>query len=313
MTTLFAGGELDSIVPSDSSVYEVTTSSLFNGTYARCAIYVPNSITYAETPSWTSATTFWFRGDLSYGGGVAEKPVLSLYSGSTEVFRVTVLGNVFQMYYLSAASTFTAIGSSFSLSSPTIQTLCLKLVPATGTAEIYAAGTLRASGTATMSLFSGVTKVRLKANSGSYWSQILCKTTSTIGRVVSTKYPTGNGANTAWTSDYAAVDEVPYTDADGITSGTANQVETYTGNTPAVNGFLVEAVVVGLRAKCSETGPQNIQAAIRTSATNYFSSTQALSLGFTGAYGVWEQDPSTTATWVTAVAQAVEFGAKSIT
>lgn len=323
MTILFAGGELDAIIPSDSSVIESTTinsgafTSRYNATYSRCAILVPTTSAYAETPSWSQAGTFWFHGRVNWFSNLFNKSLLSFYDGSTEVFRLLHDGsaNTAQMYYLSAASTFTAIGSSFTLDDADAAVIDVKLVQSTGEATIYVAGTQRATGTVgAMTQFTGVTKVRLKsANSGAYWSQILCSTTSTVGRVVSTKYPTGNGANTSWVGDYTGVDEAVYSDADGITSSSANEVETYTGNTPTVNGFKVEAVVVNARAKRGETGPANLQLALRTSATNYVSSSHALTLGYTGESNVWETNPNTSAAWVTATAQAVEFGVKSIT
>lgn len=320
MTILFASGELDAILPSESSVFEEPTlspigifSEIYDAEYARCAIRINQATAYAEAGGWSSATTFWFHAEVTYAAPVISVTLLNFYSGSTEVFRVRVIGTTFQMQYLSAPGTFTNIGDSFSLSQVVRHRIDVKLVPATGEAKFYAAGTLRASDTiGNMSQFSGVTKARMWSASTAYWSQVLCSTTSTVGRAVSVDPATGNGANTAWTGDYTGIDEATYSDADGITSGTATQVETFTCAGATVNGFKVEGLAVCARVKCGETGPQNIQTAVRTSSTNYFSSTSALTLGFTGVCGIWEQNPNTTADWVTATAQAAEFGVKSI-
>lgn len=321
MTILFAGGELDGLVPSDSTVVESTVISTgswqarWDTQYSRTAIYCPNSATYCETPAFSSATTFWYRGSFNANQYPGALTLLSFYSGSTEVFRIRITANSLQMQYLSAASTWTDIGSAFTFTVLNLQALAVKVVPATGVAEAYLANTLRASGTASggvMSMFSGITKARMWGAGACFWSQILCKTTSTIGRNVSVGYATGNGANTAWTGDYTGIDEIVYSDADGISSGTATQVETYTSSVPTVNGFLVEGVVINARAKCGETGPQNLELCIRTAATNYFSSDHLLTLGYAGYCGIWETDPSTSAAWVTAAAQALEFGVKSI-
>lgn len=321
MTILFADGEICALTPSDSSVFENLDPAIgiyenvFDPDFARASISVPYSAggAYWETPSWSSTPDFWVRARAASGPYPAVLSLLSLYSGTTEVFRVRGLQSSMWMEYLSAVGTFTQIGETFEVSSYDGQDFDVNIKPATGHAAIYVAGTQRAADTiGAMSLFSGITKVRGRALFNTYWSNVICADEPTIGLFLTGLFPTGNGANTAWTGDYTGIDEPIFTDADGITSDVADQIETFTGAAPEVGGHAVRAVAICARAKRGVSGPQNLQLALRVDGANYFSATKALSVGYGGFCGVWETDPSTSAAWVTADAQGVEIGVKSI-
>jgi hypothetical protein len=187
---------------------------------------------------------------------------------------------------------------------------------------MYVSGTLQASGAgaANMSNCNNIAKVqpRIETSSGNTnnWSQIICADEPTVGWKLAERHPTGNSAtNTAWTNDFAAVDEATTVDdTDFITSSAAGDIETYTGNAAAnPAGLAVKALAVCARLKVPATGPQNCQAALRIGGTNYFSANlTGLTSGFGPAVALFATDPSTSAAWASiAAANAAEFGLKS--
>lgn len=146
------------------------------------------------------------------------------------------------------------------------------------------------------------------------WQQYIIASIPTIGFKFKYNVPTSNGANTAWANDYTAVDETVLSRTDNITSDTAGQVETMKAAARTFTGFLVKAVVVNFEALKGVTGPQNVQAALRKSSTDYYSSTISLGYGYVGKQAIWETDPSTSAAWTPTDAgdANLEFGLKSI-
>lgn len=127
--------------------------------------------------------------------------------------------------------------------------------------------------------------------------------------------PNANSStNTAFTGDYTAVDEAILNDADFISSGTANQIETFKAAARNFTGYNVLAVTVNYRALRDTTGPQNIRAVLTIGGTNYETADRALSLGFTNFREYYTTNPATGIAWTPSAAADVnlEFGVKSI-
>lgn len=321
MTILFAGGELSAFVASDlANVTEVTTTALRDTTFSRSAISVNGNIAYAEGAYVASATTAWFHCEINIGANSANGPLLVFYNSSgTAVFRLNVPNfNVMQMQYWNG-SAWTDIGTSYTFPTSTRFTIDIKIIcGASGSASLYTAGSLIGTASATMTAVTNIAKVRLYSNSSftaAGYSQIIAADEPTVGWRLATLAPSANGANTTWTNDYTAVDEATTVDdADFITSSTAAEVETYAAtDAPSGTGMGVKAVVVTARAKIGATGPQNLQMAVRSAGTNYFSSNvTGLGAGFAGVQAVFALDPATAAAWTLANCNSAEIGVKSI-
>jgi hypothetical protein len=214
-------------------------------------------------------------------------------------------------------------GSAFSLDMTSVQTIDLNAVcnTASGSLTLYVAGSSRvASGTIDLSAITALNKARFYGATistigfASYVSQVIMASEPTVGMRLMTLYPSGNGANTAWTGEYTAVDENAYSDADFIYSSTNGQRETYAMTAVgSLTGYAIRAVCVAARAKRGASGPANLQVTVRTASTDYDSSSLALDLGYTANQNIWETNPNTTLTWTAADAAAIQAGVEANT
>lgn len=323
MGFLHAGNELDAFTRSDTTVVEGTTAGTYDSTYARGSIETGASNGYFDTPTFASQTTLWLHFEhyiIANSSNNLSTPVTCVNSSGTDVFRVTTTGsvNVYQAQYWNG-SAWVNIGSTYSLALSTRYVFDIKIVcGGSGSFEFYVGGALYTSGSASMTSVDNIAQIRFRScrtNTTSYYSQIIVANESTIGHKYMTKPPTGNGANTAWSSDYTAVDEATLNEADFITGSADGDIETFTRAALSLGSFAVKAVVVTALAKNNGAAPNNIQAALRIGGTNYFSSNLTLTSGFTPVAAIWATDPSTSATWGTtnAGAATTEFGVKAVT
>jgi hypothetical protein len=148
-------------------------------------------------------------------------------------------------------------------------------------------------------------------------SQVIFSNESTLGWVLATLNPDGNGFNTAWTGSYTDIDEFVLDTNDYIEAIAVNLVETstVTNINGAYSTYNVKAVVVAMRAS-NDTGSviADLQAAIRTASTNYFSPNLSLpkdGTDYSRQY-VWDVNPNTAAAWSQASVTAIEVGVKSV-
>lgn len=332
MTTdaLVAGG-MDALTASDGSVFE-TAAALSSGVFpfdtafADCAVRVGtgtgNITSYAEA-NHANLTTYWKRFDLYFlanGAPSLEYPLMRFYNSvGTEVAKITVtsasLSDLSRLVrtYIWNGSAFVQVGAGFYYQPDTRTPFVVNFVPTTGAFAIYLSGSLRDSGTG--STFSNICKSRMyAAYMTTYWSQIRVADYSLIGTNLKTIVPdTASATNTAWTGTYIEVDEVAYSDADFIYSTSNGDVETYTKSGLDLSAYIVQGMAVSARANCGATGPQNLQLALRTSATNYVSASILQGAGYAVSQNIWATNPNTSAAWASAAAQAAEFGVKAIT
>ncbi len=149
-------------------------------------------------------------------------------------------------------------------------------------------------------------------------SQVIVASESTIGWKLATLTPNANSAtNTAWTGDYTSIDEFPLSTADYIESDTTGQVETYGASDIDVtySAYNVKALVIAARASNDSGSVVNdIQFALRTSATNYFSSNAGLTKDGTdySVQGIFETNPNTGIAWTQSQVNGAEIGVKSV-
>lgn len=325
MTIYFAGGEMGAYIPSDSNAIERTASGSYDATFSRCGIGPRGSSSYAESASFTALNDIWVHFALTDGagsGGSSAIQALTLTNAAgTDLFRVKWdinAGTVAMERWNGSA--WVAVGSSFSINVEIdVQQIDLHVVgnSATGSADLYVAGTQRATASSVdLSLVASITKLRHYGRgtvSDIAVSQVVVANESTIGMRVFTVPVSGAGASSDWTGSFANIDEVAYSDADFINSATANQVSTFAVSAPTLTGYSVRAVAVTARAKRGSSGPANLQLALRSSGTTYFSSSIAQGLGYGANVNVWETDPATGAAWINTAVSSVQPGVKSIT
>lgn len=325
MTIHILGGEMGGWIPSDGNATERTTG-VWDTAFSRCALGPRGSLSYHESASFSALHELWVHFALTDGAGSGGSTTIQAMvlcnAAGTELFRVRWNSTASQlsMEYWNGSAYATA-GSAFSIDvGAGLQHLDLYVNgnSATGSCTLYVSGTQRATAASVdLSQVASITKLRqygMGSVSDTAVSQVVVSTTSTIGGRLFTVPVTGAGATSSWTGAYTSIDEIAYSDADFINSDTANQVSTFSVTAPTLTGYQVVAVAVTARAKRgSASGPQNIQLALRSAGTDYFSSTQALGLGYGAHVNTWETDPATAAAWVNTAIATLQPGVKSIT
>jgi len=318
MTLYVYGSETDVMLASDSTVFEITDNSYFDPTFSRAAVRVQGTESYGEVDPGSNLTTYWIHG-LYRGNVFAETPLISLLDGSgTESFRLNavaaggdILWQSLQMYYLSGAS-WVAIGSPYVVANSELQELDLKVIPGgSGSAELYVAGTRRASGSASMTSFASLRKAHLRTGGTGRWSQIIVADEPTAGCRVITCPATGVGDNNDGTGAYTDINEAVSNDANFVSLSTNGNVKTFDHSTD-FTGYDVLALGVAARIKVGATGLQNVQL-VMDSTSNYVSTTKAGNNGYSNVFYSWPTDPNTSAAWTAANATATHYGLKGIT
>jgi hypothetical protein len=326
MTIYFAGGEMGAFIPSDTNVSE-STSTIFDSSFARCAVRTMRTTEYAESASFSALADCWLHFEMSSasnGNDTTARAVLTAYTSSDTAFARLVSGGggaaVMSLEYWNGTA-WTNAGGTITLDVNTrAQTIDMHIVSnsASGSIKLYIAGTERLdSGTINLSSYSGVAYVRTTGHSvvgtTTAFSQIVVANESTIGWRLKTAPVTGAGATTDWTGSYTEIDELAYSDADFINSATANQVELFSHATTIPAGYTVRAVVVTARAKRGTTGPQNLRLILRSGGTTYDNGSDlALDEGYGAFCAVWETDPATSADFTASSIASLQFGVKSI-
>jgi hypothetical protein len=319
VTFYFMGGELASFIPSNSEGIESTLATSFNASFARCSVTCARSTQYVATPTLALPDTFYIHLDAFRAGvGSSEGSLIAFYAGATEVFRLKASSATLQMSALIGAS-ITNIGSAVAWAGTAgYETIDLYIDgnDASGEAKLYLGGTLVGTASAVdLSLVASITSARFYGYSSTqqYISQVIIADEPTIGMRLLTRYPNGAGSDTAWTGDYTGIDEIIINDADFINSSTNGQVEMVTQTGPAITGYTPRAVGVYARSKWGGTGPENLQLALRSGGTNYFSTSKAQDVGYSAYGNIWETNPATTADWLSSQIDALQPGAKAVT
>jgi hypothetical protein len=328
VSILAFGGEMGFFLPSDANVIEKTaaTGNFYDHSYARCYTSVKGGSSYKDSPAISSQTNFWFHDDIQQTKNTNSTTLVRLieFLDSGGVAWVRLTGNTSDVWQMERwdGSAWVSVGSCVA-TWDALQTLDIHIVSSTasGTINLYMSGTARIlSGTVNLSGFSGVAKVRTWGvvrgiNCEIGHSQMVLASESTIGMRVGTIVMTGNGANTDFTGDYTGIDEAVYNDGDEINSGTANQVELYTGTpVPSFTGYTIRALAITARAKNSGAAPTKMRFMLRSGGTNYDSGSDiTLDVAYGNFCKVWETNPATSAAFLSSEIASLQYGVKSIT
>ena len=329
MSIFLFGGEMGTVTPSDANVIEATndlggSGASYNSAFARCHIRCSGSTSYAQTPVLSNKADIWIHVEIDQTTAITSSTLRTVMemvnAAGTSKFRLQAArtDDNWSLDYHNG-TTWVNLGS-FIADGSALQTCDIHIVSntASGSVAMYMSGTNRfTSATTDFSSIAGVAQLKMygvtAAVDGQHaFSQIILADEPTVGMRVFTVPVSGVGADTGFTGAYTEIDEVTYSDADFINSGTANQVSTYATTAPALTGYNVRAVSVTARAKRGAGGPQNIQLALRSGGTTYFSSSQALDVAYGAHINVWETNPATSAAWVNTAVASLQPGVKSI-
>ncbi|MFC3318586.1 hypothetical protein ACFOHY_17475 [Rhizobium rosettiformans] len=151
-------------------------------------------------------------------------------------------------------------------------------------------------------------------SNSSYYSGIVVADEPTDYMTVHQTLPTGNGAETAWTGDYTAVDETGVNDTDFIQATAADQVETFTFSQLGSEwaAYEIKAVTVGMRAVGGVATP-TVEGVARIDGVNYAQAAQLPTPATFGAVqAVFETNPADDSAWTRDVINAAQFGVKAV-
>ncbi|MEW6385900.1 MAG: hypothetical protein AB1491_00065 [Thermodesulfobacteriota bacterium] len=129
--------------------------------------------------------------------------------------------------------------------------------------------------------------------------------------------PTAAGNSTQWDpssgSNWDCVDEVPASDTDYVSTNVSNEIDLYTFSD--LSGSIEEVKCVQVQARAVKEGaptPQNLQLAVRSGGSNYFSGDKAVPATTpTALANIWATNPDTSAAWTPSEVNNAEFGVKA--
>lgn len=129
---------------------------------------------------------------------------------------------------------------------------------------------------------------------------------------VQTLSPTGAGASTQWTPDtgsnYARVNEIPYSAANYAQDSTSGHRDTYAMADLSATPGTILAVQNNLILKRTDASAISVKPAIKSGATVYYGSSYATTATDTVARDLRTVDPATSAAWTASGVNALEAG-----
>ena len=337
MGVLFAGGEDICFTQVGAGNAVSTVTSYRRTAYSRCTLGAATS-TSANGDGWygafsSASSSFWFTGRVYPLGGLnnlAGVKTLMFRSGSVSRIELrckTLNTGDVGIYKVTSAGSATLLASASSnLVANTQFRFDVQINYSTsGFVRLYYGGTLVAdTGTVDVTTdgatsLDGFVLGAFSASASSIpgqWSEIIASTDDTRSMSLLTVSPAAAGnSQTFDTNTVGNINEVTNSDATLISSATANQLAQYTITTPgAIGNPSVNAVSLWTRAQRGGTGPQSLQHAVRTSSTDSFSATKALSATMGQQVTTWDVNPVTGVYWTAAELSAAGFniGVKSI-
>jgi hypothetical protein len=133
---------------------------------------------------------------------------------------------------------------------------------------------------------------------------------------VQTLSPTGAGSSTQWTPDtgsnYARVNELPYSAANYVQSGTSGQRDTYAMADVTASAGSILAVQNNVISKKTDAAVAAIKPALKSGATVYYGAAANLSSNDAVYSDLRTTDPNTSTAWTQAGVNAIESGVEVV-
>lgn len=350
MTILLAASELaDFRRETGWPVSNNTSGTFFDANLARCSIsirdfaYVRQSLTANSTEGWFHCR---FGVALRDGNAISRYVDLRDKDTGTIVIRIDAVTSDPRLE-ININGSLTVIGSVFGIVNNNLYFMDVHWRLSTNQAsspivEFYVNGNLHASSTLNFmnpSLFTNVSEVLLasprngvEANKHPFFSEIVVADESTIDWRVVTLVPDGEGNSTDWSgTESTKVIGVNLLDTNSGTNGANDGININTDSTNQVQLFTVgdisttfddselgiKSVIATARCRSGSSGPQNMNLAVRTGGTNFFSTNVDLvtdtgsGAAFVGVFNVWDTNPDTGNPWKSTEITAIELGVRS--
>lgn len=328
MAILSAGSEADAFnLVAGSSYAHEATAGRFEATVSRLAMLVTSAASEIRHKFASPVGTFWTHVYLYLESppGTSQDLILWETTAGTETpYKVIVNSDgtwTFQRYVSAAFVTIGTTAASVLNNAAGVLDFQIVRAASGGIFNVYLNGASIFTFTGNTNTDSLIGQLRFKglvgASNEMNVSQIIIADEPTLGFKCVTLTPNANGANTAWTNDYTAIDEAVYDSADFIETNTVNAIETYgLSDIPAgLSTFNVKAVVVATRSS-NDSGSTitDIQGAVRLAGVNYFSANMGLTKDGNeySVQAVFNTNPATAAAWTQAEVNGAEAGLRAV-
>lgn len=338
-TILFAGGEdSDFTCPGTCSVNTSTTSD-YTSPYARESYGVTGAAgdpppNYIQSPTFTAGSTLWIHASVATaaaGGSstVNNEHMLDVLSPDG-VTRISLLQTATSEFYKiskrDSGGTYTDLvtASSACITTAHVVTRIDLFIDyaVTGEVSLFCNGSRIADflGDVTTNAATQLNQFRLAAAVNNpfrtAWSEIIASTINTTAMRLATLPPQADGTTHTWdVGGVANVNEAVVNDSSVNASGTATQIQLYTMNNIPVTALAISDFIVSGRALVDTTGPQHMQAVVRTGGSNFNSASLApQTLTFGPNWIDFPLNPNTGLAWTASDLNAAgfNFGYESI-
>lgn len=259
---------------------------------------VASSANWRQTIPAAVRSDFYWQGRVKLGvtSSVAV-PLVSFFSTvssvMTERLRLQYVnfGSIRLMYNL--AGTWTQIGSALAISASLYTITCrFKFGASGGDIAFYVNNALIGQVTGDTTAYNAaafISDVELQnpsAGSGAYadidWAEVVVTTDENpFAMAVKMHVITGEGATSDWIGPYTNIDDTDPSAADIIASAIDGDLSTYViDDLPSIGTDVIRAVQVSVMARRGQTGPTQIQPALRASGVDQFGTAQTLATGY---------------------------------
>lgn len=335
MTVLFAGHELDSFTEVSGSNWDtLTTAGYFDPDFSRCAIKSNEPVSRSAGARIDIPVTpeGWVQFRLRNNNYIQSGAILTAYTAddASSLFDINSTSGTSGLFLTLRGKTSdtaqTNITPTVGLDSSKLNLITVhwKAVSGGMLLEIFRDGLLVATATISNAYLNGKSVGIIRINgsglysySGYMYSEIVVADEDPRGWRIATLYPNAVGSASEWVGNYADVAAPGINDADFISSDTADKVQLMglSNLSIAAQNMDVKAVTLSGRARKGSLGPQNLQGALRSGSTNYFTA----NLPNIGAefnslkQTVFHNNPISGVKFTVPEIQGLEAGFKSIT
>lgn len=318
----FEGGDLSQFGANSGAAIVSTSGLNMDGNY--CLDLVTEAYAYLLLPTPEDDEiymSFLYR-PLSAKGSTWGSAIMSLYSGATLVARILKPAGFGNISAYAGETLLSTTARAFTGGTTFLVEWYYKIADSGGRCVVKVDGIIWMDFTGDTNVAAPTTFNSLQVGTDSlsdadaHYDNIILDDANWIGkRNIASNIANGAGATTQLTpstgANYSCVDEVPPSATDYVSGNTNDLVDTYSvaaipGTVAYITAFQVQANVV----KTGTPTPQNVQLALRSGGTNYFSTSKAVPTTAAIVAGIWELDPATSAAFV--VGATREIGVKLV-
>jgi hypothetical protein len=322
MTILFAANSAaafdysQSLERSTNSNFRDTTNGAGGG-----VLGVPSNTGFAQRDLENPIMEGWLHGMFHLPTPIvaSNRPFLVFYdqNGQTLFSILRNDQNTYAQINTGPSTTVNGPNGQFSSAALIALDINFKLHATTGFIKIYASNILIASYSGNTEFFGsgGVAAFRIKEYSQystGWFSEIIFADEDTRGMKVKTMFGDAVGTDSGFTGTFSDVSgSLLHQDTTALTTETADVITTFNLAAPPVPSTSIKGVFVSVRGSRGTTGPQAINAALRTGGVTYHSANKPLDAILKSRVFTFPTNPGTGLAWTTAELTALEAGVRS--